>query len=35
MVKDVEPEAQSDVKITPTLEAGADVVIDFSSPDGT
>jgi dihydrodipicolinate reductase len=35
MVKDVEPEAQSDVKITPALEAGADVVIDFSSPDGT
>uniref|UniRef100_A0A7S0W3M5 4-hydroxy-tetrahydrodipicolinate reductase n=1 Tax=Hemiselmis tepida TaxID=464990 RepID=A0A7S0W3M5_9CRYP len=35
MVKDVEPEAQSEVKVAPQLEKGADVVIDFSSPDGT
>lgn len=34
-MRDIEPEAQSDVILQSQLEAGADVVIDFSSPDGT
>ncbi len=34
-VRDIEPEAQSDVVLTSTLESGVDVVIDFSSPQGT
>jgi dihydrodipicolinate reductase len=34
-VKDIEPEAASDVVLTSSLESGVDVVIDFSSPQGT
>ena len=34
-VRDIEPEAQSDIVLTASLESGADVVIDFSSPQGT
>ena len=34
-VREVEPEAESDVKITNQLMPGADVVIDFSSQAGT
>lgn len=34
-MKDFEPEAPSDIVLTSSLESGADVVIDFSSPQGT
>ena len=35
-VSEIEPEAApSDVVLTTTLESGVDVVIDFSSPQGT
>eukprot|EP00287_Rhodomonas_sp_CCMP768_P013383 CAMPEP_0196717720 /NCGR_PEP_ID=MMETSP1091-20130531/1089_1 /TAXON_ID=302021 /ORGANISM="Rhodomonas sp., Strain CCMP768" /LENGTH=264 /DNA_ID=CAMNT_0042058187 /DNA_START=21 /DNA_END=815 /DNA_ORIENTATION=- len=34
-VREVEPEADSDIVITSELAAGADAVIDFSSPQGT
>jgi dihydrodipicolinate reductase len=34
-VIDIEPEATADIVLTSQLEKGADVVIDFSSPDGT
>jgi len=35
LVREVEPEADSDVPVTNQLMPGADVVIDFSSPAGT
>ena len=34
-VSQIEPEAKSEILLTPQLLAGADVVIDFSSPAGT
>lgn len=35
-MSEIEPEASpSDVVLTTTLESGVDVVIDFSSPQGT
>lgn len=34
-VSDIEPEATSDIVLTSSLESGVDVVIDFSSPQGT
>jgi hypothetical protein len=34
-VSEIEPEAASDIVLTSTLESGVDVVIDFSSPQGT
>ena len=34
-MREIEPEAQSDVVLTSSLESGVDVVIDFSSPQGT
>jgi 4-hydroxy-tetrahydrodipicolinate reductase len=35
LVREVEPEADSDVPLTSQLMPGAEVVIDFSSPAGT
>ncbi|EKX37565.1 hypothetical protein GUITHDRAFT_165430 [Guillardia theta CCMP2712] len=34
-IRDFEPDVESDLSLTPELMPGADVVIDFSSPDGT